>query len=85
MTQSTEELVRAFKARGGRVKVIPQGTYALKVTYKSLFQISAAHTFKTKETRQVWLDTLTDKRRRPPCKTTAAVDVFMRWSRRDME
>ncbi len=26
MTQSTEQLVRAFKARGGKVRIIPHGT-----------------------------------------------------------
>ncbi len=86
MTQSTEQLVRAFKARGGKVTFIPFRT-AGEVKYKSLFKRSRAYSRKRREIFQARLATTAHGREKPGerfyngynSRNYAAVDVFMRF------
>ncbi len=78
MTQSTEQLVRAFKARGGKVTFIPFRTTG-EVKYKSLFKQSHAYSRKRKEMFQARLDATAHRREKHSSHNYAAVDVFMRF------
>ena len=80
MTQSTQELVRAFKAGGGKVVTIPPGTCG-DLVYKSPFKRDRAHSRKMKEIRQERLDAVMrgKERGKAGCTPRAAVDVFMKF------
>ncbi len=78
MTQSTKELVHAFKARGGKVVIIPRGVTG-DIKYKSLFKQGRAYSRKRKEAFQVRLNATAHGREKPGCRAYAAVDVFMQF------
>ncbi len=78
MTHSTKELVRVFKAQGGKTTHIPRGCTGI-VKYKSFFKIARAYSHRTKEIRQLRLDAAAHGREKRGVGPTAAVDVFMQF------
>ncbi len=81
MTQSTEQLIRAFKARGGKTTHVPRGCTS-NVRYKSFFKIAHAYSRRTKEIRQLRLEAAAHGREKRGVGPTAPVDVFMQHARR---
>ncbi len=71
-----EQLVRAFKARGGKTTHVPRGVTSI-VKYKSFFKVARAYSHRTQEARQVRLEAAAHGRQPPGPNHTAAVDIFM--------
>ncbi len=73
---TTKQLIRAFKARGGKTTHVPRGVTSI-VKYKSFFKIARAYSHRTQEARQLRLEAAAHGRPPRSPKYTAAVDVFM--------
>ncbi len=77
---TTKQLIRAFKARGGKTTHVPRGVTS-NVKYKSFFKLARAYSHRTQEIRWLRSDAAAhggarvgDRRGPNP---TAPVDIFM--------